>query len=238
MTRGAVAVARREATDAVTSPAVLMAGAVAALLSGGLFVLVVRSSSEAYLGTVYRNLALLLIFLTPVFTMRTVAEERHTGTLTMLRILPLSNQAIACGKLVALAVYLGVLVGPVAVFPATFAQVAEKAAVAPMLVGYAGLAATALVYLAVGFAFSAWSPHPFVAAFLSVITLLGLWLLDDLGRGLGGDAGRLLSQLSPQRHMEAWSTGVVTVSSAAFVVTLVVAAASVAGAGIARVPSR
>src|SRR5581483_7999915 len=111
--RAALAIARRDIVDAVTSPSVLLSGAVAALLSGGLYVIVLHSSSEAYLGTVYRNLALLLILLTPVFTMRSVAEERHTGTFTMLRLLPVSAASIASGKLLALGVYLGVVTGPI-----------------------------------------------------------------------------------------------------------------------------
>ena len=236
--RAALAVARRDIVDALTSPSLLVSAAVTALLSGGLYVVALRSSSEAYLGTVYRNLALLLIFLTPVFTMRSVADERHSGTFTMLRLLPVSAGSIAGGKLIALAVYLGAVLAPVVVYPLTFLQVAERVSIAPLLVGYGGLVAVAVVYLAVGLAISAWSPHPFLAAFLTATFLLALWLAGDMSGALGGSASRFLAQLSPQNHVDAWSTGVVPLGSVVFVVSAVGLSAAAATAGIARVSSR
>ncbi|MDQ1507859.1 MAG: gliding motility-associated transport system permease protein [Actinomycetota bacterium] len=236
--RAALVVARRDIGDAITSPSLLLSAAVTALLSGGLYVVVLHSSSEAYLGTVYRNLALLLIFLTPVFTMRSVAEERHSGTFTMLRLLPVSAGSIAGGKLIALGVYLGAVLAPVVVYPITFLQVAERVAVGPLVVGYAGLVAVAVVYLAIGLAISAWAPHPFVAAFFTATVLLALWLADDLSGAMGGSASRMLAQLSPQHHVDAWATGVVPLGSVVFVVTAVALSAAAATAGIARVSSK
>jgi ABC-2 type transport system permease protein len=236
--KAALAVARRDIADALTSPSLLASAAVTALLSGGLYVVVLHASSEAYLGTVYRNLALLLIFLTPVFTMRSVADERHSGTFTMLRLLPVSAGSIAGGKLIALGVYLGVVLVPVVAYPLTFLQIAERVSVAPLLVGYGGLVAVAAVYLAVGLAVSAWAPHPFVAAFLTATFLLTLWLLADLSNALGGSASRLLAQFSPQHHVDAWSTGVVPLGSVVFVLSAVGLSAAAATAGIARVSSR
>jgi ABC-2 type transport system permease protein len=236
--RAALVVARRDIGDAITSPSLLLSAAVTALLSGGLYVVVLHASSEAYLGTVYRNLALLLIFLTPVFTMRSVAEERHSGTFTMLRLLPVSAGSIAAGKLIALGVYLGAVLAPVVVYPITFLQVAERVTVGPLVVGYAGLVAVAVVYLAIGLAISAWAPHPFVAAFFTATVLLALWLADDLSGAVGGSASRMLAQLSPQHHVDAWATGVVPLGSVVFVVTAVALSAAAATAGIARVSSK
>jgi hypothetical protein len=77
-----------------------------------------------------------------------------------------------------------------------------------------------------------------VAAFFTATVLLALWLADDLSGAMGGSASRMLAQLSPQHHVDAWATGVVPLGSVVFVVTAVALSAAAATAGIARVSSK
>src|ERR1022692_724042 len=66
----------------------------------------------------FNTVALLMMMLVPMFTMRLIAEERRNQTLTLLLSAPLSNRHIVLGKFFGLLVFLVVLMtgGPVMLY--------------------------------------------------------------------------------------------------------------------------
>ena len=65
----------------------------------------------------YKAAGLVLLFLVPVLSMRTLAEERRSGTLGLLLSAPVSMSAIVAGKYLALLAFLAVQIGLVALMP-------------------------------------------------------------------------------------------------------------------------
>jgi len=67
-------------------------------------------------GTVY-FMAVVLVFLCPLLTMRTLAEERRQGTMELLKTAPLTDLQIVLGKFLAVFIFIAILLALTVEFP-------------------------------------------------------------------------------------------------------------------------
>src|SRR5690606_38916055 len=133
---------------------------------------ILRNFFELY----FVDLRKVLMFTVPLLTMRLLAEERKLGTIELLFTYPLSDLEIVVAKLAA-----GFL-ATAALLAATSLNVVhlhlvEPFPIAPVAVGYLGLALLALCFVAVGLFFSSLTDNQVVASMATFGALLLLWIL-------------------------------------------------------------
>ncbi len=163
--------------------------------------------------------AMVLLMVTPLLTMRLVAEERRARTLPLLLSAPLSMTEIVLGK------YLGIL-GFMLVMLALAALMALSLLAGGTLdfgmlaAGLLGLGLTLAAFAAAGLFLSSLTAQPVVAAVSTFGLLLLVWILDWAGTSREG-AGDLFAQLSLLRHYEPLLQGVFSTTDVAYYVLFI-----------------
>ena len=69
--------------------------------------------NEFVIGPLLHNLAVILVILVPMITMRSIAEERRGGTIELLLTSPISTSELVLGKFLGLATFISLVVGSV-----------------------------------------------------------------------------------------------------------------------------
>jgi ABC-2 type transport system permease protein len=147
-------------------------------------------------------LALMLMMLIPLFTMRLIAEERRNQTWVLLLTAPVPARQIVLGKFLGLLALLLIIIGGCALMLATL-RLGTHADSGLMLSNLLGVLLLAASYAALGLYLSALSRQPIIAASSALGLSFGLWLLE-MGAGDG-----FLRALSPNAHFQNLNMGLI-----------------------------
>ncbi len=154
------------------------------------------------------NMSVILLFLTPLLTMRIFAEERRSGTIELLLTYPVRDGAVLLGKyLAALSLY-GVMLALTLAFPAILWRFGARLEWGPLLTGYLGLVLMGSAFLAVGLLSSSLTENQIIAAVSTFAVLLGLWIAGWFADFAGPTWGGVLRHLSLLEHNESFGKGV------------------------------
>lgn len=167
-------------------------------------------------GPLVQTMALVMLLVTPVLSMRLVSEERRSGTLALLLAAPVSSSAIVLGKFLALYAFLLCTLMLVAV-PPLYLLIGTPLDLGLLAAQFLGFALMLAAFGALGLYFSTLSATPAVAALGTVGTLMLLWMFDWTAPGQG-DAGQatVLNWLSPVSHLQPLLRGVVDSADLAY----------------------
>jgi len=161
----------------------------------------------------FNTVALLLMMLVPMFTMRLIAEERRNQTFTLLLSAPLSGRHIVLGKFLGLLIFLAVLMAgvPLMVYTLAFGTDLDQGLLLSNMLGLLLLTAS---YIALGLYISALTTQPIIAAIGAFAVLIGLWLAD-IGAAAENSPWH---SISPLNHFQNFNNGLLDSSDAAFFV--------------------
>ena len=133
-----------------------------------------------YVGSgLYGSATIILLLLMPLMTMRAFAEERKSGTLTLLFSAPVSLVEIVLGKFLGVVVFVLALVGLLALMPAALLPVVNLD-LGRLAAGLFGLLLLTMSFTACGLFISSLTREPTIAAVGGFGLLLLLWLVDVL----------------------------------------------------------
>jgi ABC-2 type transport system permease protein len=157
---------------------------------------------------VFQNSSIVMVFVVPLITMRTYAEEKRLGTVELLMTSPITDFQILMGK------FLGAMSLYAAMLGVTLVHIALLFVYGnpewkPVLTGYLGLLLLGGCITSIGLFFSSMTKNQIVAGMLTVVALLLLWLLDWTGSFLGPTGERVVSFVSLSGHLEDFVRGVV-----------------------------
>lgn len=162
------------------------------------------------------NLGVLFLFLTPLLAMRSLAEEKRMGTLELLYTYPLTDFQIVLGKYLALLGQLLLLYLPTLAYLVVIRMVGAKFDWGVVVAGSLGFFLLGASFLAIGLFFSSLTEHQILAASLTFIFLLGVWVLEWFTGLLPGAWGAWLAQLSPLNHYRDFSLGLIDLRDVTF----------------------
>ncbi|HBL62524.1 MAG TPA: ABC transporter permease [Cyanobacteria bacterium UBA8803] len=156
----------------------------------------------------------LAMFVLPMLSMGLYAEERKRGTLELLATSPLTNWTVAIGKLLGVLTFFTVMILPLLGYEA----IALSAATPPIrpavpLIAHVGLILLAASVLSLGMFISSLTDSSILAAFLTFALILFLWLIDLVGKNIGGPLGTALNHLSLLENYNNLVKGVLDTSS-------------------------
>lgn len=161
----------------------------------------------------FNTVALLLMMLVPMFTMRLIAEERRNQTFALLLSAPLSGCHIVLGKFFGLLVFLAALIAgvPLMLYTLALGTALDHGLLLSNLLGLLLLTAS---YVAVGLYVSALTSQPIAAAIGALAVLAGLWLAD-IGAAAEDSPWHFVS---PLNHFQNFNAGLLDSGDAAFFV--------------------
>ena len=154
------------------------------------------------------------LFLLPMLSMGLYTEERKRGTLELLATSPVTNWAVALGKLLAVLTFFVTMLLPLMAYEA-FALSAANPPIQPavLLLGHLGLILLAAAVLSLGMFVSSLTDSTILAAVMTFAIVLMLWVIDLIANSIGGNLGTAIGHLSLLKHYTNFIQGIFSSSS-------------------------
>jgi ABC-2 type transport system permease protein len=157
---------------------------------------------------VLMNVSVLMLFLLPLVTMRTYAEEKRSGTMELLLTSPLTDAQIVLGKFfgsMALIASLLAITIPHILLLFLYSTPEWR----PLLIAYLGYLLMTGCFVAVGLFVSSLTRNQIVAAVATFGVFLMLWVIDWVGSFAGPRSKVIYEYLSITGHFEDFTKGVI-----------------------------
>jgi ABC-2 type transport system permease protein len=223
--RNVLAIAEKELRSYFASPIAYVIIGLFALLFGWFFYVyltffVQRSTGMAQFGGgatninqdmiryVLMNSAVIILFVMPMITMRTYAEEKRSGTIELLLTSPLTDVQIILGKFFgAMGLYVSMLLVTLLYMGLLF--VYGNPEWRPIAAGYLGLLLMGGCFISVGLLISSLTKNQIVAGVLTFAVFLMLWVVNWIGEQSGPMTRAIVDYLSIVQHFDDFARGVI-----------------------------
>ena len=203
------AIAWREIKTYFTSPMAYIIMAVYTAIAAYYFVTSISGVlPEATIRGFLIPSTLIFSLLSPLITMRLLAEEQKLGTLELLMTAPLKEYEIVLGKFIASLLTLISTLVPT-VYLVMLLVMFGSPDLGPIFTGYLGLILFGMATLSLGLFASSLSPNQIVGAVLAMGVLIILSVIDLASNYVGGIFVTLVDQVSITNHFEDFSRGII-----------------------------
>lgn len=153
------------------------------------------------------NMTVVLLFVLPMITMRTYAEEKRSGTIELLLTSPLTDMQIILGKFFgALTLYATMLLVTLMYVGTLFFFGSPEWK--PIVTAYLGLLLMGGCFISVGLLISSLTRNQIVAGMLTFGVFLLLWVIDWIGAFAGPAVEPIVNYLSITQHFDDFAKGV------------------------------
>jgi gliding motility-associated transport system permease protein len=154
------------------------------------------------------NLLILVLFLMPMVTMRTYAEEKRSGTIELLLTSPLTDFEIIFGKFLGALALWGAMLA-VSIIHLAILFVYGNPEWKPILTAYVGLLLFGACFISVGLFISSLTKNQIVAGMATFAVFLFLWVINWIGSFSGPTVSDLTNYLSIVDHFDDFGKGVI-----------------------------
>jgi ABC-2 type transport system permease protein len=160
-----------------------------------------------------------LLFISPLMTMRIFAEERKNGADELLLTAPVTSTEIVLGKFLALAVLFAILESLLLIHLGLvcFFVIPEFG---PIFSALLGLLFMGMLFVSVGLFASSLSDNQIICALAGFGLLMVWWLVDWLGSMLSGKLGDIIGDLSFIKYYHDFSRGVIDTANIIFYLSI------------------
>ena len=212
--RNIAAVTQRELAACFYSPIAYVTGFLFLLATGLYFILVTLApGGEASLRPLFEVMSVVLVFVLPLLTMRTISEELSSGTVESLMTAPVTETQVIVGKFIGILLFYVATLATTLLYLVLIARYSNPEA-GLVIFGYLGMILLGALYIAVGIFTSACTRHQLLAAVLAASILAALTLLaDEIGPLLPNDWRTILAQVNIFEHFEEFAKGIFDTAS-------------------------
>ena len=218
--KNTVAIAWRETKAYFLTPTAYVVGSMFLVLTGIFFVFEVTSTfPEATVRGLVEWASFFMVFLSPLLTMRLLAEEQKLGTLELLLTAPVRDWEVVVGKYLAALLTMVVTVTMTLYYVLLLYSFGDPDT-GPVLSAYLGLVLYGAAALSVGLLASSLSSNQIVSAVVGTAALLTLSFLDAVAQLVSGIAREVLNGLSMDAHLVDFNRGVVDTSNIVYYLSI------------------
>ncbi len=154
-----------------------------------------------------QNVTVLVLFVLPMVTMRTYAEEKRSGTIELLLTSPLTDLQIIMGQLLgALALYALMLAVTLIHIGVLFLY--GRPEWKPILTAYLGLFLMGGCFISLGLLISSLTKNQIVAGMVTFAVFLMLWVINWIGSFSGPVVQEVLNYVSITEHFDDFTKGI------------------------------
>ena len=219
--RTILSITRKELVVYFTSPTAYIVAGVFLALTGVFFIdSVDQPFAEATLqGLLLSSTFFLMTLLSPILTMRLLAEEQKLGTIELLLTAPVRDYEVVVAKYLASFVILSATI-LLTLFYAVILLYYSSPDMGPIFSGYLGFLLYGSAALAIGLLASSLTGNQIVAAVVGFGIILIFTIIDRVSDILTGTVANVLTQLSLTTHFDAFSRGVISTSDVTYYLIL------------------
>jgi ABC-2 type transport system permease protein len=176
--------------------------------------------NEFLLRPLFGNTAVILLFVLPMITMRSYAEEKQSGTIELLLTSPLTDFEIILGKFLGAMTLFGLMLGVTALHMGILFWYGEPE-LAPLLSGYLGLLLMGGSFISLGLLISSATKNQVVAGTITFAVLLLFWVISWMAESTTSTTQSVLAYLSILNHFEDFSKGVIDTTHLAYYLSFI-----------------
>ena len=156
----------------------------------------------------FQNVAVVALFVLPLITMRTYAEEKRSGTIELLLTSPVTDFQIIMGKFLgAVALYFMMLA--VTVIHIAILFIYGNPEWKPIVSGYLGLFLIGASFISIGLLISSLTKNQIVAGMVTFVVLLLFWTIGWMQESAGPMTQKVLQALSLTDRFDDFTKGVI-----------------------------
>ncbi len=175
--------------------------------------------TDHFLRPLYSNMAIILLLISPVLTMRLLAEEKKQGTFEVLLTSPVTTTQIVLGKYFAALTTYTIMIALTFLYP-LFLFIYSSPEPGPVISIYLGLFLLGSAFMAVGTFTSALTENQIIAAVLAFGLLLIFWVIGWAAT-TATQGTEFLKYISLMEHFGDMSKGLITTRNVVFFVSFV-----------------
>jgi ABC-2 type transport system permease protein len=198
------------------------------LLLNGLFLFVFNTDNlfsfgYASLTPFFNKTPFLLLFLVPVITMRSFAEEFKTGTFELLRTWPITPYQLVMGKFLGAAMVVLAALLPTIIYAVCLQQLSTQNGIdiGSTIGSYMGLFLLGITFTAIGIATSSFTNNTVIAFILGAFVCFVFYTGFEAVAAITGSAGYYIEMLGISHHYKSISRGVVDVKDLLYFISLI-----------------
>ncbi len=219
--RNVIALTRRELNACFLSPMAYVAATFFLFISGVYFYNILIYTREVELRYTLESISFFLMCVTPLVTMRLLAEEKKSGTMEVLMTAPVTDLQVVLAKFFGAAgFYLAMLV-PTGAYVVFLAVVGEPD-YGPIISGYIGLLLMGALFISVGLFVSSLTSNQIIAAIVTFISLICLWIAGFLAMRTAGPFSHFLKYIGAFHHLDSFRKGVIDTRDLIYYLSLTV----------------
>jgi len=177
--------------------------------------------NETVIRPLFGTIGIILLLMTPLLTMRLLAEEKKTGTIELLLTFPVNDVEVVLGKYLACLAVMLTMILLTATYPILLVAFGDPE-IAPIWTGYLGLVLLGAAALSLGMFTSSLTENQIVAASLSFGILFFFWFMSYSVQLASAGLGRVLGYLSINEHIESLSKGVLDTTDIVYYLCFIV----------------
>lgn len=210
---------RREMNAYFLSPVAYVVIVVFLVVSGYFFQKALFITTEASLRYSLAISQFVLSILTPVITMRLLAEESKTGTIETLMTAPVTDFEVVFGKFLAAWGLYSVMLAPTLIYIAFLSWVGNPD-IGPIISSYIGLILMGAMFVSIGLLVSSLTKNQIVAAVIGIVSLMILWVVGFYVAGTEGWFSEALKYIGTFGHWDTFTKGLVDTRDVVYYVSL------------------
>ncbi len=174
------------------------------------------------IGLVFSSLPLVFVIMTPLLTMRLIAEERGTRTDQLLLTSPISVSSIVWGKLISAIIVLLIPIFVMIIFPIIL-NFYTDVQWGIVFTNYFGFFLLGSAFMSIGLFISSLTENQFTAAIVTIAVLLSMYLLSAFTNTTGIKIiDSVIDVLKITRHFDGFFTGFIKLTDAIYYVSITV----------------
>lgn len=169
----------------------------------------------------FRSMGTVFILLTPLITMRLIAEEKRAKTMELLMTSPLSITTILAGKYVAALLIYAIIILSTLYIPLTI-EYFSTVSWGQIVSGYLGLVLLGMAMISVGLLCSSVTDKQVVAAVLTIGILVLFWFVGGVIGGHREDVTKVMREFSLFSHFENLYNGLLDMRDVVYLLSFTV----------------
>ena len=216
------AVYRKEVGQLFRSMTGYICLSVFALLGGCIFIIYNLLAANGDIRNFFSPMMSTVIFIIPVLTMRSYAEERHSRTDQLLMSAPVSMLSVAVGKFLAIMTLFAVGMSFSLIYVIILAVLGQFD-LTMVLGNLTGMLVSASAFAAIGMLISALTESQIIACIISYAVLLGLWMIGSAKSFIPNEYLReAVEWLSVQTRFAEFSMGILDLATIVYYLSICV----------------
>ena len=169
----------------------------------------------------FQNMAVILLLMIPIITMRSFSEEKKSKTFRLLLSSPVQLKEIVLGKFFACMIVVGLMI-LLSSYSIIFLFFIGEPDIGPVLTGYLGVLLMAGCYVSVGVFASSLTENQIVAAVITFGFSLFMWVIGWGAQSANSSTGQVLEYLSIIEHMDRFLKGMVGTSDITYYLSFII----------------